>query len=234
MRPPRIGVTTRSHDPAWVERKTRPYLTALERAGAQAIVLGPREDVSAAARLEDLAGVLFSGGGDIDPKHYGESPSGTELDGMDAARDAFELELARRALDQDLPVLGICRGFQLLNVVLGGTLAQHVDHHRVGGGSWAQHRVRLAPHTKLRAMFSGPELVVNSRHHQAVTPDRLAPGLVTSALTLPDDGVIEAFESSRHTWTLAVQWHPESVEQVPAEQAAIFDALVSAARRRAQ
>src|SRR5690349_7174976 len=112
-------------------------MAALERAGAESVLLASKEaggrDVG--GLLDSLDGILFTGGGDIDPRYYGEPMAGSEAEYMDAARDVFELALAKEALQRDATVLGICRGFQLLNVALGGKLAQHVDHLRVGGAS---------------------------------------------------------------------------------------------------
>jgi len=128
-------------------------------------------------------------------------------------RDAFELTLLRAALEQDLPVLAICRGVQLLNVCLGGSLLQHIDHpgHVVDEGnasSW--HEVSVVPATRLYDVLGTERAMVNSRHHQAVTPDRLAPGLSVTAMS--DDGLVEGVEGVSQRWLVGVQWHPERLD----------------------
>ena len=226
---PRIGITVVRNDPDYVHT----YLAALERAGAEWQVISPANANDLAATLKTLDGLLLPGGGDMDPAYYGEALDGSETRWMDRVRDELELNAVRAAVEQDMPVLGICRGFQVLNVAYGGSLVQHVDYHRVGGGAaWAQHKVALAPGTKLSAILGGREqVVVNSRHHQAVSPGRLAPGLVASATTLPDDGVIEGIEAMAQRWVVGVQWHPERTDETPPEHAALFDAFVDQARR---
>ena len=230
---PLIGLTARRGDPEWVEQHVHYYLQALRRAGADIAVLAPQPEGEAETNLDELSGLLLSGGGDVDPAYYGEPMDGSEAEWMDLARDELELGLSRAAIDRRMPVFGICRGHQVLNIVLGGGLVQHLPFHRVGGGpGWAQHVVRIAPDTQLHEIFGGrDEIIVNSRHHQAVTRERLAPGLVASAITWPEDGVIEGIEAPQLGWVLGVQWHPERVPEVPAEHAALFAAFVDAARR---
>ena len=226
---PRVGITVVRNDPDYVHT----YLAALERAGAEWRVISPAPPADLAATLQTLDGLLLPGGGDVDPAYYGEALDGSETRWMDRVRDELELTVVRAAIGADMPVLGICRGFQVLNVAYGGRLVQHVDYHRVGGGpGWAQHRVALTPGTKLSEILGGREqVVVNSRHHQAVSPERLAPGLVASAVTLPDDGVVEGIEATGGRWVVGVQWHPERTDEVPPEHAALFDAFVAEARR---
>jgi putative glutamine amidotransferase len=120
--------------------------------------------------------------------------------------------LLRQALASDLPVLAICRGMQLLNVCLGGSLLQHIDSggHVAGEGGSAWHEVSVEPGTKLHGVLGATRVTVNSRHHQAVTPDRLAPGLRITALS--DDGLVEGVEGLSQRWLVGVQWHPERLE----------------------
>lgn len=227
---PRIGITVVRNDPDYVHT----YLAALERAGAAWQVISPARSEELAATLKTLDGLLLPGGGDIDPAYYGEALDGSETRWMDRVRDELELGVTRLAVEQDMPILGICRGFQVLNVAYGGSLVQHVGHHRVGGVGpvWAQHKVSLMPGSHLSEVLGSREqVVVNSRHHQAVSPDRLAPGLIASATTLPDDGIIEGIEATGQTWVVGVQWHPERTDEVPPEHAALFDAFVDQARR---
>ncbi|MCW5851875.1 MAG: gamma-glutamyl-gamma-aminobutyrate hydrolase family protein [Anaerolineae bacterium] len=227
---PRIGITVVRNDPDHVPN----YLAALDRAGAEWQIITPATPDALAATLKTLDGLLLPGGGDIDPAYYGEALEGSETRWMDRVRDDLELTITRLAVEQDMPVLGICRGIQVLNVAYGGSLVQHIGHHRVGGVGpvWAQHKVALRPGSRLSEILGSREqVVVNSRHHQAVSPDRLAPGLVASAVTLPDDGIIEGVEAVGQTWVVGVQWHPERTDEVPAEHAALFDAFLDAARR---
>src|SRR5207245_1266296 len=134
---------------------------------------------------------------------------------VDSERDALELPLARDAIAAGLPVLGICRGMQLLNVAVGGSLIQHLDGHRAGanaGDPSALHPVRVAPSSRLREILGADEVSVNSRHHQAVRDADLAPSLEATAWS--PDGVIEAVEMPGNGFVLGVQWHPERVDEV--------------------
>jgi gamma-glutamyl-gamma-aminobutyrate hydrolase PuuD len=171
------------------------------RAALKAVGIEPVEDIDS---MEGLDGLLLAGGTDVDPDLYGESAA-PETDEPDVVRDCLELMLLNQALDRDLPVLGICRGIQLFNVALGGSLVQHVDGHKQPKVRDA-HAVSIAPGTRLAAILTSGEYLVNSRHHQCA--GRPGESLVVSA-TAPD-GVIEALESPEHRFALAVQWHPEA------------------------
>ncbi len=227
---PRIGVTA---DPDYdvVE-----YEQAVRQAGGEPVRLMP--DVTrAAGDLVGLDGLIFSGGEDIDPSRYGAAPHAqTQI--ASAARDNYELALMRAALELQLPVLAICRGLQVANVALGGTLYQHVPdvfgasvaHSRpVDGhiyrGLIDEHCLTIAARSRL-ARIAGDALVTGSRHHQAV--DRVADGFRVVARA--PDGVIEALEliDAPQFW-LAVQWHPESTVALDGgASAALFAALVDA------
>ena len=176
--------------------------------------LEPVELFEPGVTLSGYDGLLISGGRDIDPALYGEDPH-PETQTPNQERDDLDLSLLREALDRDLPVLAICRGHQLLNVCFGGSLLQHIDNdsHEAqeeppNASSW--HPVALVPETKTAAALGAGTLLVNSRHHQAVTPDRLAPGLRSAGTT--SDGYVEAVESEQHRWVVGVQWHPERLE----------------------
>jgi gamma-glutamyl-gamma-aminobutyrate hydrolase PuuD len=219
-RRPRIGITTSRS--ANVDR----YAAYVAAAGGEPIVLRPGDPTPP----EALDGVLFSGGVDVDPCHYGqEAEPSVEVD---EERDKFELPLARRAIEAGLPVLGICRGMQLLNVVAGGSLIQDLDGHRVAPGSdrSGHHVVRVAPGSQLAAILGQAEVPVNSRHHQALGEAELAPGLTPTAWS--SDGIVEAFERPGDGWLLAVQWHPERVDEVDPACRRLADALVERAARR--
>jgi putative glutamine amidotransferase len=217
---------------------TRDYITALERAGAQVRVLTPETDPLPAA-LDGCDGVLLTGGVDVDPREYGEADRHPTVD-IDAARDDYELALARLAMDRDLPLFAICRGVQVLNVAAGGTLIQDLPSAHPSAVAHAvsepknriAHDVRIAPATKLAELVGDragqPEgLPVNSRHHQSVKEP--APGFVVAATA--DDGVIEAIEKAGAPFCLGVQWHPENFWQT-GEFAELFAGLVNAARAR--
>jgi putative glutamine amidotransferase len=165
--------------------------------------------------LDGCAGLLLTGGVDIDPRLYGQAP-GTQTHEWNRDRDDFELGLLRDALDGDIPVLAICRGHQLLNVCLGGGLLQHIDseEHRAlndEGHSSRWHEVSLSGDSRLASIYGFEKLRVNSRHHQAVTREVLARGLRVAAVS--DDGLVEGVESESHTWVVGVQWHPERDEE---------------------
>ena len=204
--------------------RTRYYYESLRQAGAEPLVVeGPELPA-------DAAGLLLTGGVDVDAQLYGERRRpGT--DKPNRRRDAHELGLLRQALESDLPVLALCRGHQLLNVAMGGSLLQYVegDGHRDDEGHSRWHAVTLAADGgRLGAVYGDDqELRVNSRHHQAVTPERLAPSL--SALAYSPDGLVEAMESREHVWVLSVQWHPERPEMQPAS-APLFAAFIAACR----
>lgn len=208
------------------------YVDAVRRAGGVAILLPPGE--TAWDRWLDVVdGVVSSGGTDIDPLHYGaERSSFTEAG--DAERDASELALARAVIERDVPALFVCRGMQMLNVALGGTVHQHIpalgfgDIHRDEHGGWAFHDVEAVEGSVVAATMGSAVATPCSGHHQAldVIADRLS---VTASAP---DGVVEAVEVSENSWCLGVQWHPEvSAERDPTQQR-LFDGLVAAASRR--
>lgn len=190
------------------------YVESVRRAGGEPHVL----DVSVPPPMERLDGVLFTGGGDIDPARYHETRH-PKTEPADNARDGFELELARDTLSKDLPVLGVCRGLQVMNVAGGGTLIQDIASqvtgpvaHRIQTPLFAiAHEVWITKGSRLSTLMEeqlgeGEVLQVNSRHHQAV--GQLAVGFNVTA-TAPD-GVIEAIERPDARFCLAVQWHPEN------------------------
>jgi putative glutamine amidotransferase len=213
------------------------YLASVEQAGARARVLEVSE--SPRAVLDVLDGVLLTGGGDIDPVLYGEERHPT-VDDAEPGRDEFELDLARRAMESDMPLLAICRGAQVLNVAAGGTLVQDIPsaieteltHTLKDPKDCIAHAIRITRGSRLHeALGTGVDAAcscrVNSRHHQSV--GRLGRDLVASAVA--GDGVIEAIEAPRATFCLGVQWHPENFWRT-GEFKPLFDAFVEAARRR--
>lgn len=207
----------------------RTYSVALAGAGAQAVIL-PADDAIAASpeqALDLLDGLLVAGGGDISPALYGESER-EETVGVRPGRDSFELALVRAALDRDLPLLGICRGMEMLNVARGGTLVQELetkDAHLRTPGEFTGHEVELEPGT-LAARAAGSErIAVRSHHHQGI--GELGEGLRVSGRSA-EDGVAEAIEDPARSFALGVLWHTE--EESPS---AVIEALVVAARESA-
>jgi putative glutamine amidotransferase len=207
-----------------------PYLRAVERAGGLPVVLPPLELDRISPLLDRLSGVLLSGGPDLDPAAYGRAAH-PELGDTEPRLDAFEVQLAREADARKLPILGICRGAQALNVARGGTLHQHlpdvtdgtVVHRQQQRGTEVTHEVRIAPRSGLAAVIGGGRIAVNSFHHQSV--DQLGRGL--RAVAWADDGVIEGIEGWGKSLLLGVQWHAETLVDDPA-QLALFRRLVTA------
>ena len=207
----------------------RSYATAVQRAGAIALLLPPDPRAGDAPErfLDRVDALIVSGGADVDPASYGAEPH-PETRGTWPERDAFEVALVRAAIERELPVLGVCRGMQILNVACGGTLVQHLpdvvghDEHRHTPGAFGDHGVRVDLGS-LAAAAAGAELVtVKSHHHQGV--DRLGLGLIASGRSVGDD-VIEAIELPGGGFVLGVLWHPE--EDV---RDRVVGALVDAAR----
>jgi putative glutamine amidotransferase len=208
------------------------YVESVRRAGGEPRVLS----LDAPPSLEGLDGILFTGGGDVDPAHYHEARH-AKTNEPDADRDAFELELARLALATDTPLLAICRGLQVLNVAAGGTLIQDIASemnqglgHQVDTPPFAiAHEVWVTPGSALSRVMEdqladGDVLQVNSRHHQAVA--RTASGFNVAA-TAPD-GVVEAIERPNARFCIAVQWHPENFWRT-GEFRSLFEEFVKAA-----
>ncbi len=188
------------------------YLQSLERVGLAPVLVTPAHSVeSIASIIADCDGLVLSGGGDMDPARWGEAPL-PGLDEVSPERDAMEVAALDEALARDLPVLGICRGCQVVNVYFGGTLYQDLDTQRPGnvehrqsvGWDRTQHEVVVAEGSKLAGVLGAGPLRVNSFHHQAVRD--VGRGLVATATV---DGLVEAVESPERGWLVAVQWHPE-------------------------
>jgi putative glutamine amidotransferase len=208
------------------------YVRALLAAGGVPLLLSPLIGASmAASALQAVDGLLLTGGEDVDPAWYGAAPSPL-LDPPSRERDLFELALFAVARQRQLPILGICRGIQLVNVALGGTLIQDipserpgpVEHRPSGSRDSRSHRIRLEPGSRAAEALGSLSLIVNSAHHQAIRD--LALGLRATGWT--DDGLIEAVESTGDdSWLLAVQWHPEEMHaDARAPEHGLFSALV--------
>jgi gamma-glutamyl-gamma-aminobutyrate hydrolase PuuD len=213
------------------DSRREPYLAALRQAGLEPVAVSPEDGLQS---LEGMAGLLLSGGTDVDPRRYGQRRR-EETQKPDPKRDAMEQQLLKQALREDIPVLAICRGMQLFNVTMGGTLEQHLDPasgHRVVPEDPAKpaHTVEVKPGTRLAGIVGDGEVQVNSRHHQAL--GKLGNGLAVSARA--SDGVVEAFEKPDQRFAVAVQWHPEDCVNADESQRKIFQAFAEAVQAPAR
>lgn len=202
------------------------YVQVVEKAGGLPIILPVIREEMIADCLEICSGFLFTGGGDIDPVYWGETP-GPDMGRIDPERDRFEMLLARYAHQRGKPVLGICRGCQVLNVAAGGSLFQHISsslcHQQNAPRNYVIHDIVVMEDSLLIGVLGRQTLRVNSFHHQAV--HKTAPGLKASAWA--PDGVVEAVESEMHPFWLGVQWHPEALTDQLSDR--LFRAFVKAA-----
>ncbi len=207
--------------PTW--ERTKFYYDSLLGAGAE-YVLVDGEDLP-----REAAGLLLTGGVDVNPKLYAERRD-PRTERSNRKRDRQELGLLQQALERDIAILCICRGHQLLNVAVGGSVLQNIDGdghrwHLDTSSRW--HGVKLEPGSRIADVYGdGAVMRVNSRHHQGITPERLAPSLRATALS--PDGLVECAESTDHRWVLGVQWHPERPEMHPAADP-LFEAFTEAA-----
>jgi putative glutamine amidotransferase len=229
---PLIGITTYVTPATWsyweLEAALIPadYVRAVEQSGGRALLVPPSAD-GIEETVEALDAIVFSGGSDLDPSLYGEDPH-PETFGIHRERDEAELELLEAALARDMPVLGICRGSQVLNVVRGGRLHQHLpelvghERHKHQPGVFADHDVNIEPDTKLARILGEDHVPVKSHHHQGL--EELGRGWRASARA--DDGTVEAIESPDLSFALGVLWHPEA-----GDDRKLFEALVEEARR---
>jgi len=219
---PVIGICTYMETVRWGVWEDRAalvpagYVGAVQRAGGIAVLLPPDEAATADPDpvLEPLDGLILAGGVDVGPANYGADPH-PATDPPNELRDAFELALARRALERELPLLGICRGMQVLNVAAGGTLHQHLpevvghDEHRITPGVFNDHAVRLADGSLAQRAAGEALHATKSHHHQGV--DALGEGFVVTGWAA-DDELPEAIEDPGRRFALGVQWHPEADE----------------------
>jgi len=211
------------------------YTDAVKRAGGLPVILAPVSDKDVPAIVDRIDGLLLSGGGDVEPQRYGEEPHPT-LNRTSAARDEFEIALAREAWARRLPVLAICRGLQVVNVAFGGTLIQDIpselgsiDHTVIGHAVYDGHQPVTVESNSLIAKATGStDLMVNSIHHQAVKD--LAPGF--RAVAWADDGIVEGIEHEDESWPLlAVQWHPEYLSENSDEDShRLFEGFIDSVR----
>ena len=229
---PSIIIPTGSGQSTWYYQ---PYVDAVQEAGGVPRLIPPGQDGEALEALASrMDGLLLAGGGDVDPSLYGQAPH-PALGRVDRARDDLELALACLALRRGLPILGICRGIQVLNVATGGTLYQDLPSERPGSlhhgcfqpqfpADHIAHEVTLKPESLLARTMGREALPVNSRHHQGV--DRLGEGW--RAVAHAPDGLVEAMEAPGHPFALGVQWHPENLIGLPEHGLRLFAAFVRA------
>jgi putative glutamine amidotransferase len=241
MSRPVIGICTAVEHARWsvwdeeAMLLPRSYITAVQRAGGLAVMLppDPLSSEDPGQLLDLIDGLVLAGGADIDPAFYGQ-PADEKTTGTVPERDAFELALARAAIERDMPVLGICRGMQLINVACGGTLLQHLperfghhEHRRVVGSfDGADHDVEVREGTLAMRVVGERCHATKSHHHQGI--DRLGEGLEVSGVSAMDD-LPEAIELAGARFVLGVQWHPEADET-----SSVVGALVAAAEEAAR
>ncbi len=233
MRRPIIGITTYGRDEDGRFRLPDVYVDAVRRAGGIAVMIPPGDDPWDEL-FELIDGLIFAGGGDVEPTLYGGHLH-EAIYGVDSERDRSELALARRVATSELPTLGICRGHQLVNVALGGTLHEHLPDvvgdavvHRLPPREPSEHAITVDAKSRLAGILGESNFAASSWHHQAIREP--AQGLV--AVARAPDGTIEGCELKTHPWLFTVQWHPELTAHASATQQRLFDALVDACRQR--
>ena len=235
---PVVGICAAVEEVRWaswevvVTMAPQTYATAVQKAGGMAVILPPDPAVTADPDrlLDRIDALLLAGGSDVDPASYGAEPA-PETAGARRERDEFELALLRRAIERDMPALGICRGMQMLNVARGGTIDQHIPEHLGGSilhrevaGTFSDHEVTIEPGSLAERAVGAERTGVKSHHHQGV--DRLGDGLVVTGRSASDE-VVEAIELPDRTYALGVLWHPE--EDV---ESSVIGSLVEEARNR--
>lgn len=235
-----IGITTSGRNENMYETKyyehyyvaPHLYVEAVRQAGGIPILLPPGES-NIGQILELVDGIIVTGGGDIIPEAYGGDEKHPAVNRLDKERDDFEFELIQQVMkSKDKPVLCVCRGMQVLNVALGGTMYEHIpdireiDTHRNEVGYWQLHEVNVEPGSRMAEAMGSQIVNTYSGHHQAVKD--IADGLRIVAKS--PDNIVEGLESSTHPWMVGVQWHPEKSAREDVTQQALFDKLVEIAR----
>ncbi len=229
---PTIGITTFNQNEDGQYHLASTCVEAIRRCGGLPVLLPPGKPEDSAAILEVVDGLIFSGGGDIDPATY-DGSNHPAISAVDRDRDAFELTLFKQALNTDIPMLGICRGTAVMAVASGGSLIAHIPDefdliaHQGNSSQSVKHLVQIKPDSYLAAIMETTVAEIVSLHHQAVRTVPQGWHIAASGM----DGVIEALEHEYHPWAIALQWHPELAIDDPTQQR-IFQALVEVARTR--
>jgi putative glutamine amidotransferase len=230
---PRIGITTYGIDQQGSYTLPAEYVSATRRAGGIPVLIPPGE-TRCDLLCEHLDAIILAGGGDLDPATYGgqQHPS---VYMVDAHRDTMEIAIARRVIESRLPTLAICRGAQVVNIALGGTLHEHLPdlfgeevQHRLPPREPTPHRVIVQADSALGRLLGKTEFEAASWHHQAINEIGSQLRVVAHA----PDGVVEALEMPSHRWLFAVQWHPEITADTDPIQQRLFDSLVAAAQQK--
>ena len=221
-----ITITASTIDEAY------PYQKLIKESGAKSIIVTAENFTSQYQSLNEITGLLLTGGSDIHPKYYGQEIDPQANIQTNEERDEMEFALLRTALEKNIPILAICRGMQLLNVAFGGSLIQHIDGHGFGteiadpGPGPFSHSVYVSPGSKLAAIIGlGAVYRTNSMHHQGFRDAQKAVALLASAYHV-EDGIIEGLESPSHDWVIGVQCHPEKVNEVPSNYFRLFQGFV--------
>lgn len=244
QRPLWIGITSRHGSPEWLQQNARNYLAMVASYRALPVAITPDRPVvlpdgerftpDADGRVPDavldrLDGLILSGGGDVHPRYFGQEQDGAEDETIDVRRDELEIGLGQAALTRNLPVFGICRGCQVLNVAAGGAMIQHFDGHRTpADGATRFHPVRVEQDSKLFAIVATEQFDVNTFHHQGLDRDSLAPHFRAAAIADPDAWLVEAYESTQHKWVVGVQWHPERIFELGDAHRRLWESFVQA------
>lgn len=243
-----VGVTTLHGNPQWIAENTQNYLNTLRTHQAQFVILSPDAPATLpsgrhfmpdglgrldASVLDHLHGLILSGGGDVDPAYFGAELDGAELDRIDRRRDELELRLAQAALTRDMPIFGICRGCQVLNVAAGGSMIQHFDGHRSPKDQTAYHDVIITSDSRFHRIVAADQFAVNTFHHQGMDRNTLAPLFRPAAVAHPDAWLVEAFESPSHQWVVGVQWHPERTFELTEPHQRLWQSFLTACKAHA-
>ena len=237
MTRPLIGITCDYDMEKQTTKLHRGYYDAIVEAGGLPVLMPNIHEENACKILAFLDGLLLSGGNDVEPAYFGEAPH-IKLGFINACRDSLEINLCRQAMERDIPILGICRGVQLMNIAMGGTIYQDLEsqwiagqlqkHSQLAPDWYGSHEVELDLNSRLFRMLGVKKLRTNSFHHQAIRD--LASCFRATAWC--GDGVVEGIEALSHTFAVGVQWHPEKMWQKDEKMLGLFEGLVSAAKRR--
>ncbi|MEM7133496.1 MAG: gamma-glutamyl-gamma-aminobutyrate hydrolase family protein [Chloroflexota bacterium] len=244
---PIIGLTTKQGDSEWIEGHSQNYLDRLNEFGAKPVILSPDypailPDGTAfepdsmgrlpSRVLNHLDGLILAGGGDVHPKYFGAEMNGANPKAISQMRDELELSLAKEALARDMPIFGICRGCQVLNVAGGGGMVQHFDGHRSSKAKPIFHDILVEPNSRFYDLVGKERFPTNTYHHQGLDHETLAPIFDAVGVAEPDKWLVEAIESPQHHWVFGVQWHPEKLYELEDTHRKLWTDFVETCRMR--